>query len=159
MRCSCLEEWARDGYMPEGLHNQLAQSWKGLRTDGFSELRSRALPCLLWEHVPGSEWLCLGVTGHLPCCCSAYHNIACPVSFSKAKQTWWCVGSIGSCEFVCLNPSPLWLVEQSGRCSYFNHFVFYLFWGGMIALQCYVSFCCTRRRISYVYTYTPSLLY
>ena len=139
---------------PAGTKLKGAQNWWLL----WTEITCTALS-LAGTHVPGSEWLCLGVTGHLPCCCSAYHNIACPVSFSKAKQTWWCVGSIGSCEFVCLNPSPLWLVEQSGRCSYLNHFVFYIFWGGMIALQCYVSFCCTRRRISYVYTYPPSLLY
>ena len=37
-------------------------------------------------------------------------------------------------------------------------FVLFCFCWGKIALQCYVSFCCTAKWMSYTYTYIPSLL-
>ena len=56
-----------------------------------------------------------------------------------------------------INTSPRWFERQKENFFFLRNFIIYyfFFWSGWspIALQCFVSFCCTTVWISYIYIY------
>ena len=80
-------------------------------------------------------------------------SCTCPSGAAHLDASYPVLGAIG----------PFWGTamsthESSCRKPRVRRLQFFFLGGGMVALQCCVGFCWTMKRISYVYTYIPSLL-